>query len=790
MSTGTQLRVLPTDTDLQTPAPTLAFVGTFPPRRCGIATFTSDLVEAVARRSGTASTIVAINDTADGYEYPPRVSFEVNQNILQEYRQAADFLNVARVDAVCVQHEFGIFGGEDGRHVLRLIEQLRMPVVTTLHTIPREPTSSQRSVLEELVRVCDRLVVMTDTGRRFLMERYGVAGESIEVIPHGIPDLPFVDPNFYKDQFGVEGKKVLLTFGLLSPGKGIEHAIRALPAIAEKHPDVVYVVLGATHPHVRKAQGESYRHGLQRLAHECGVDDRITFHDRYVDIQRLCEFLGAADVYVTPYLNEEQITSGTLAYAMGAGKAVVSTPYWHAVEALAEGRGRLVPFRDSSAIAAVVIDLFDHAVERHTMRKTAYTYIRESTWENVAARYVNLLASVINERQRCPRTVFQAWTERNHELRLPAIDLTHLQRLTDDTGLLQHAVFTVPDRAHGYCTDDNARALIVAILARSLLKDDSGVDALIVRYLSFVHHAFDSGAKVFRNFMGFDRRWIENEGSPDSQGRAIWALGVAASDLEDERLRIMAASLFQEALPGLESLRDLRSMALALFGLDAHLRRHGGDSNARRTRSMLADRLMASWRGAMPGPDWFWPEDRLTYANARLPHALIVAGAGAENREMIETGLSSLRWLVDVQTTEGLFSPIGNRGWYPRGGAKALFDQQPVEAEVTVAACIAAFDVTSDRRWIDDALCAFRWFLGVNVLGAPLYDHATGGCRDGLGPTAPNENQGAESTLAWLWAAVQLHRLQARGVVGWTHGAEKTQRTHRPPVSSSEGASA
>lgn len=766
----------------------LAFVGTFPPRRCGIATFTSDLVDATARQANRPVHVVAINDTPEGHDYSDQVSFEVGQNVLQDYRQAADFLNIARVSAVNVQHEFGIFGGDDGRHVLRLVSQLRMPVVATLHTIPKNPTPSQRFVLEELARLSDRLVVMTETGKRFLVERYGMAEGKVEIIPHGIPDLAFIDPSFYKDQFGVEGRKVVLTFGLLSPGKGIEHVIEALPAIAKRHPDVVYIVLGATHPSVRKAQGESYRHGLQRLAREHEVDDRVIFHDRYVDQQRLCEFLGAADIYATPYLNEDQITSGTLAYAMGAGKAIVSTPYWHAVEALASGRGKIVPFRDAAAIAEAVNDLLDHEVERHAMRKAAYTYIRESTWDNVARRYLRLLDAVASERQRSPKPLFRARTEKSHEPRLPAVDLAHLHRLTDDTGLLQHAAHSVPDRAHGYCTDDNARALIVAVLARSLVRDEPSTDELILRYLSFVHHAFDRERKVFRNFMGFDRHWTEEAGSADCQGRAAWALGVAASEPEDDRLRIVASSLLQESLPGVEGLEDLRSVALALFGLDAYLRRHGGDSAAKRMRLLLADRLMASWRGAQMAPDWRWPEEMLTYANARLPHALMVAGAGIESREMIDTGLSSLRWLIEVQTLDGRFAPIGNRGWYPRGGERALFDQQPVEAEVTVAACITAFDITSDRRWLDEAMRAFRWFLGDNVIGAPLYDHGTGGCRDGLGPTAANGNQGAESTLAWLWTVIQLHQLQARGAIGWTHDVARAGRP--PAVSASSKAEA
>jgi hypothetical protein len=644
-----------------------------------------------------------------------------------------------------------------------------MPVVTTLHTVLSRPTSGQRKVVTELAALSDRLVVMSEKAKAFLSDVYQVDVRRVSVVPHGIPDVSFVDPNYYKDQFDVEGKKTLLTFGLLAPNKGIENAIRALPEIVARHHDVVYIVLGATHPHVKKSSGEAYRLSLQQLARDLGVDDRVLFHDRYVDRETLCEFLGAADIYLTPYLNEEQIVSGTLAYAMGAGKAIVSTPYFYATEMLADGRGVVVPFGDSQELARAVIELLDDETARHAMRKRAYTHSRSAIWSEVGRRYLDLFAGVRWERQHRPRRLISL-AARQRATALPEIDLRHLHRLTDATGILQHAKYHVPDREHGYCTDDNARALIVAIGAREHLTTTDELDEMAVTYLGFLKHAYNPHLKTFRNFMGYDRRWLEERGSPDSHGRAVWALGIAAAEIRDEGLRSFAAGLLHDALPALDETPDLRAQAFALFGLTAYLARYGGDTAVKRPRALLAERLLRAFVEGGSDPRWPWPESALTYANARLPHALLEAGAQLENAEMIEHGLRSLGWLMDLQTIDGRFSPVGNQGFYEKGGRRARFDQQPIEADATVAACSTAFRVTGERVWLDRAWLAFRWFLGHNDIGQGLYDHGTGGCRDGLTATRVNDNEGAESTLAWLHALLQMHALQAAGELGWTEG--------------------
>ncbi|MFW6181116.1 MAG: glycosyltransferase, partial [Spirochaetota bacterium] len=570
----------------------------------------------------------------------------------------------------------------------------------------------------------------------------------------------------------VEGRKVILTYGLLSPGKGIETMIDALPEVVREHPDAVYIVLGATHPHVKKEQGESYRLSLQRRGRDLGVGEHLIFHNRFVDLQELCQFLGAADIYVTPYLNREQVVSGTLAYALGSGKATVSTPYWYAEEMLDEGRGRLVPFQDPAALAGQVNDLFTHETERHAMRKRAYTFCRDMVWKEVARRYLEVFGQVKRERESSPRPVFLARTAEAIPREVPQPRLDHLIRLTDDTGILQHAYFIVPDRRHGYCTDDNARALIAALTAHDMTADSESAASLSCRYLSFLHHAFNEETGRCRNFMGYDRRWLEEAGSEDSHGRALWALGEAVSLAGSEDLRTAAQGLFDRALPAAADFTSPRPLAFALAGIHAYLGRFAGNSEVRRTRERLAERLFNLFRENC-SEDWPWVEGLVAYANGIIPQALILAGRGLGNAGMLQAGLRSLEWLMNLQTDPGgHFVPVGNNGWYPRGGKKARFDQQPIEALHMIQACREAFETTGDPRWPAHAQRCMDWFLGRNDLNAPLYDHKTGGCCDGLNPDGPNRNQGAESTLVCILSLLSINQLRSRQIA-----LEATART-------------
>ena len=739
----------------------VAFLGDYLPRKCGIATFTTDLRCAIAAEfPAIQCLVVPVNDIADGYDYPAEVRFEIAEQDLPSYLRAADFLNITDVDVVCVEHEFGIFGGPAGSHVLALLRELQMPIVTTLHTVLREPNTEQRRVMRELIRLSTRLVVMSERGAEFLREVYHAPAAKIDFIPHGIPDMPFADPNFFKDEFGVAGKQVLLTFGLLSPNKGIEYALRALPDIIREFPNIVYIVLGQTHPNLLRNEGEAYRLSLERLANDLGMQKHVIFFNRFVELEELMRFIGAADIYLTPYLTESQITSGTLAYAFGAGNAVVSTPYWHAAELLTAERGKLVPFHDAKAIAVAVVELLKDDPLRHSMRKNAYKLGRDMVWSRVAQLYAKSFEQARNDHSFVGRKSSPIKTLDEQPGLLPELKLDHLFRMSDSTGIFQHASFTVPNFAEGYCTDDNARALVLALMLQKLGHGTPQLGARAATYAAFLNHAFDRKLGRFRNFMGFERHWLEEAGSEDCQGHALWALGLCVSQAGKGSFQMLAAQLFEQALPVAAEFASPRAWAFTLIGIDEYLRRFGGDRRASHMRESLTTRLMQSY-GDTATEDWQWFEEVVSYANAKLPHALILSGRCLNAPPLLETGLKALRWLIKVQTSPaGAFQPVGSNGFFPHGKARAIFDQQPIEAQATVSACIEAYQATGDMFWATEARRAFEWFLGRNDLGLALYDSTTGGCRDGLHVDRLSQNQCAESTLAFLLSLAEMQALQ------------------------------
>jgi glycosyltransferase involved in cell wall biosynthesis len=741
----------------------IAVVGNYLPRRCGIATFTTDLCDALYAEYGTTELLaLPVNDSEEGYDYPARVRFELCEDNLASYRQAADFLNFSNVDLVCLQHEYGIFGGRAGSHILELLRHLQMPFVTTLHTVLREPSPDQRAVMEEIATLSDRLIVMSQQSVEILQEVFHVSGEKIDMIPHGIPDLPFTDPSFYKDGFGTEGKEVLLTFGLLSPNKGIENVIKALPKILSRHRNVVYMVSGVTHPHILRREGDKYREYLQNLAKELGVEGNVIFRNRFVSPQEMIELIGAADIYITPYKHKAQVVSGTLAYALSAGKAIISTPYLHAIELLDQERGALVPFDDPEAIATKTVELLDNDTERHAMRKRAYLYARDMVWSRAAQKYMKSFERIYNERLRNPRATFSAQNTEKSLDRLPSVKLDHLRRLTDHTGIIEHAVFAVPNFPEGYSTDDNARALIVTILLDAF---GTGVPSdsadLASRYMAFLWLAFDPITKRFRNCLSYERQWQEAEGSEDSHGRALWGLGTVLGRSKDAGLRGAAGRMFELAVPAALEFKSPRACAFALLGVLEYLESFPGDRAALSASDALANRLLNSYR-ANRTEDWRWFESGLAYSNARLPQALVRAGVRFSNDEMIAAALESLNWVVALQHCEvkGHFVPIGSQGFYSKTTERARFDQQPVEACAVVSACLEAYRATGKSRWRKEAWSAFNWFLGDNDLQIALYDPSTGGCRDGLHPDRANENQGAESTLSFLMALLEMRKLE------------------------------
>ncbi|MDI6766074.1 MAG: glycosyltransferase family 4 protein [Bacteroidota bacterium] len=736
----------------------VAFIGNYLPRQCGIATFTTDLCESFALINPSVQCFaIPITDIEEGYQYPQRVRFEIKEQDIDTYKAAADFLNLNDVDIVCLQHEYGIFGGKAGGYILSLLRNQKMPLITTLHTILKNPNVHQRHVMDELLAISDYVVVMSQKGAEILRSIYKTPQDKVRLIPHGIPDVPFIDPSFYKDQYGVEGKTVLLTFGLLAPNKGIEVVLRSLPDVIKNHPNVVYLVAGVTHPNLLRHEGEKYRLSLQRLADELGVKGHVIFHNKFVSIEELEELIALADIYITPYLEETQITSGTLAYSFGAGNAVISTPFWHAQELLADGMGILVPFRDSDSIAQAITRLIRNEVERHAMRKNAYLLGREMTWNKVAQQYGNLFEEARQKRPSVMQKKISMRPLNEQPLILPDIKLDHFLRMTDSIGIFHHAQHNVPNFAEGYCTDDNSRALILTVLLENLGTINSlRLNNLASRFLGFVRYAWDAKAARFRNFLTFQRKWVEGDFSEDSHGRAVWALGTCMGRSKNEGFSQMAAEIFEQALTPVSSFSSPRAWAFALIGAYEYQQRFPGDRFARNSLEVLATKLMKLY-DENSSAEWKWFEPVLSYCNAKIPRALIVSGRCLVNEKMLRSGIDSLNWLTAVQTSSrGHFQPVGSDKIFERGCSKPVFDQQPIEAYSTISACLEAYLTTKDKHWYNEAEKAFHWFLGANDLGIPLYEPANGGCYDGLHVDRVNRNQGAESTIAFLLSLYQM----------------------------------
>lgn len=737
----------------------IAFIGNSLPRRCGIATFTTDLQSAVAAsRADFRTVIVAMTDHGQFYDYPASVGIQIHDDLVNDYIRAAEFLNAGHYDVVSLQHEFGIFGGDAGSEIIPLLSLLKMPIVTTLHTVLAEPSAAQRDVFIKVIALSSKVVVMAEKGRELLRTVYQIAEEKIEVIPHGIPDFAFVEPDDAKNKLGFADRSVILTFGLLSHNKGIEFMIDAMPSILSACPNAVYVVLGATHPNLVRDEGESYRDSLMARARDIGVSDHVEFFDRFVDHDTLLDFIAMCDIYVTPYLDEAQMTSGTLAYSFGLGKAVVSTPYWHARELLAEGRGSIVPFSDSDAIAFEIEKLLTSPTLRQAMRKRAYANSRSMTWERTAERYISVFENA-GRRHRLKTIAKSDTTTLLRDRRAPPeMQVSHFLAMCDDTGLFQHAVHAVPDRSHGYCIDDNARALLLAC-ALNTPGERRLPEVLTSRFAAFIQHAWNPQTHRFRNFMAFDRRWLEDSGSEDSHGRTLWALGVCTlSDANGSR-RAWAAALFSEALSAVEGFLSPRAWAFTLLGLDAYCAAVADDDRADRMRSLLADKLLVLFQTAGTA-DWVWFEEGLSYDNARLSQALIITGTALGRQDYLDAGIKSLRWLVTQQTSaSGQFRPVGTEGFYDVRRQPRNFDQQPVEAAATIAASLAAWRADQDAEWTSEAAKAFAWFLGGNDLSIPLIDLETGSCRDGLHPDRANENQGGESVVSYLLGLSEIRHM-------------------------------
>ena len=750
----------------------IAFIGNHLPRLCGIATFTHDLHRAVAMaRPDLETGVVAMTNPGGAYDYPQAVHLEIQDDNIDEYVEAAEFLNKAGFNVACLQHEYGIFGGQAGGNINELLSRLKMPVVTTLHTVLAKPTPIQHDVMRHIIETSSKIVVMSEKGQQLLRSVHGVPADKVEIIAHGIPDMPFRETGAAKAKLGFSGKTVILTFGLLSPNKGIEFMLDAMPGIIKSCPNAVYVILGATHPNLVRQQGEAYRDSLMAHVRELGIQDHVVFFNQFVEQATLLDFISMCDVYVTPYLNEAQMTSGTLAYSFGLGKAVVSTPYWHAKELLSDGHGILVPFGDSKAISNEIAALLTDDVRRHAMRKRAYAASRSMTWPETAKRY-HAAFEKAHELARPEKLLAAPVAPVRKGHAIPTMRTGHFLSLCDSTGILQHAVHSVPDRTHGYCVDDNARALLFAsALANSGEAPLSG--EITARFASFIQHAWNPDTRRFRNFMSYERQWLEEAGSEDSHGRTLWALAECARNDTDLSRRRWAAALFKTALPVVEEFSSPRAWAFTLLGLDAYCALEAGDLVAKGMRKLLADRLMALFL-ASQREGWLWFEDVLAYDNARLSQALIQTGLATHTPQYVEVGVQSLRWLMSLQTTStGYFRPVGSKSFGKIRQKPDAFDQQPIEACATISACLAAWQTDKGAEWLAGATRAFGWFLGENDLQTVLVDAETGSCSDGLHPDRSNENKGAESVLSYLLGRVEMRQFMATAVKGRTEFVSK-----------------
>jgi glycosyltransferase involved in cell wall biosynthesis len=736
---------------------TVAFLGNYAPRCCGIATFTQDLRTAVqAARPGLRAPVAMMTDSLDGYAYPDEVEIVVAQHDRWHHAQAAASLNRCGANVVSLQHEYGIYGGPSGAWLLDVLRDLRIPVVTTCHTVLRDPSPEQRHITCAIARHSARMVVMAEKGREFLRDIYGVPDGKIAVIPHGIPDpaISLEEREAAREKLGWTSRRVLFTFGLLAPNKGIEHAVRALPEIVRRHPDVLYVVAGATHPNLVREEGERYRESLLALASELGVAEHLRFIDRFVSRDELVRLIAAADIYTTPYLNEAQITSGTLAYAFGMGKPVISTPYWHAAELLADHHGILVPFRDSPALAEATVALLDDPAAMMAMAERAYRKGRTMRWEVVGQSHADALENAVVRASRpAPRRTAAP---------VPLLPpLHHVRRMMGPHGLYQHARHAEPDLAHGYCTDDNARAAICLTNYHRAGHRDENLPGMFDSVFGFLLRACDPHTDRFRNFMDQHGAWLERAGSEDSHGRALWALGHIVHHHPSPRVREAALHAFRPAAPVTMHFTAPRAWAFTILGLTEYLETGARDRTAEIIRDELAGRLERLYHSCAAA-GWNWFEDRVTYDNGKLPQALLAAAWQTGNAAWRTIGLHSLQFLVKAQTApSGHFRPIGSDGFWHRGSEPARWDQQPLEAQAMTAACLEAARHADRSWWLAEAQRSAAWFDGGNVHGVPMGDWQTGGCCDGLRESGLNLNQGAESTLAWLQSAADL-RLASR----------------------------
>ena len=722
----------------------IALVATYPPRECGIGTFTENLAKALKANGDQENEIIiiAMIDNNEKYAFPPEVKLTINQEQQTDYLEAADYINRCGADVCILEHEFGIYGGQSGVYILPLLHRLKIPLISTLHTILQSPSYTEKAILEQICKMSDKLVVMTNKAIEFLEDIYDVPAEKIVRIEHGVPDI-HCDREKSRAELKLSDKKLLLTFGFVGRNKGIETVLKALPKIIEKHPEVYYIVLGKTHPNVLRSVGEEYRNSLQALIKNLGLGDHVSLLNEFAEENTLFKYLAACDIYITPYVNEAQITSGTLTYAMGSGCAVVSTPYWHAAELLTDEKGVLFDFKDDAGLAKILNDLLSKPELMQAIQKKAVTYGSDITWPKIGERYLSLAHHLMHNTQKPVSK-----KETNIDLMLlPTFSLTHIKRLTDDTGIIQHAKFGIPNLKEGYCLDDNSRALLMVCMAYKQKKKQVALDLMPI-YLSYIHYMQNQDG-TFRNFLSFNRNFLDEVGSEDSFGRTIWVLGYLMGHAPNDAYYQTARLVFFDAAPNFEKLKSIRGIANTMIGMSYYLKTNPSDLDMKMRLRAMADVLIKHFE-QNKSHNWNWFESLLAYDNGILPLALLHACQILENDRVKEVAFESMNFLTSHTLKDGYLSVIGNRQWFVKDKERSIYAQQPIDAMAMVLMYHQAFCLTEEREYLDKLFTSFMWFLGENDLRMNLYDYETKGCCDGFEDYGVNRNQGAESSLAYL----------------------------------------
>ncbi|MDD3078088.1 MAG: glycosyltransferase family 4 protein [Paludibacter sp.] len=725
----------------------IAFIGTYVPRECGIGTFTHNLYNSVlknieSKKKINTGFVVALNDNDLTYKYPEEVKLTIKQDYQSDYIEAVKYINLSGADLCILEHEFGIFGGESGVYILPLLYRLEIPLIVTLHTVLKNPSYNEKAVLQEICKMAQKIVVMSHKAIEFLTEVYQVPIEKIALIEHGVPNIHFT-PEAAKKEFKLENKKVLLTFGFVGRNKGIETVIKALPKIVEKYPNVVYIVLGKTHPNVIRHSGEEYRIYLMRLVNSLHLEKNVVFLNEFIDEQDLFKYLYASDIYITPYVNEAQITSGTLSYAVGVGTAVISTPYWHAEELLADGRGLLFNFNDYEELSTIINDLLGHPVKMIGLKKQAADYGKNITWPKIGDRYLELAQTVLTAQL----TASEKKEVELDLLALPPFSLAHINRLTDDTGIIQHAKFGIPNLKEGYCLDDNSRALLMVLMAYEQMKDKRALELSPI-YLSYIHYLQNTDG-TFRNFLSFSRKYLDEVGSEDSFGRTIWALGYLLYKAPNDAYYQTGRLIFFNALPNFEKLKSIRGIANTMIGICFYLKNNpSDDSMTERLRNMA--NILVKHYNENQSSEWQWFESLLAYDNGILPLALLHSAQILNDSKITKVAIESMNFLTKHTLKDNYLSIIGNEKWFKKEGERSVFAQQPIDAMASILMYHQAFHLTKDKEYLNKLYTSFLWFLGENDLRMSLYDFETQGCCDGFENYGVNRNQGAESSLAYL----------------------------------------